>query len=495
MSIKPQFESYRYIGEVCRLRGQSIVECRLPGSEIGSILAVHAKAVPTECACADGETHYSGKMLISVVYEDGDKKICRAERGAEFFHKIDGNAVTPACFAKAALVTENITWRREGSGLYISVIVDAELTVYGGKQIEYLTGGEGLIVQSGALALCKTVCVSGETESEDEFEADYLGDILLHSENAIVHRVQAGGGQIDIEGELALNICVLKSDESVCSYERLIPFRMQIPCEEAFGHIASNARVSVKSAYLTAGTDEEKGKSKIVLSYCLAADCFLHIQEEISVATDAFSRSAEIQLKKAKDRGRYLTNTVKCTERVNGIAALSPVLDGEYTLQAAVLPRAELVCHKTERGTEAEGAVLADVLLCAPDGTHKKAELSLPFVFPVGAEGDIVEADCVVCGLNIRRKKNGETEAEATLKLCFRVFEERSWEYLSEVTEGEAYEQEEGAFSVFLPRAGEGLWQVAKRLRCAPEELQKSNPELEFPLKEGGRIFVYRQIK
>ena len=96
MSIKPQFESHRYIGEVCRLRGQSIVECRLPGSEIGSVLAVHAKAIPTECACADGEAHYSGKMLISVVYEDGDKKICRAERGAEFYHKIEGSTVTPA---------------------------------------------------------------------------------------------------------------------------------------------------------------------------------------------------------------------------------------------------------------------------------------------------------------------------------------------------------------------------------------------------------------
>ena len=97
MSIQPQFESYRYIGEVCRLRGQSIVECRLPGSEISSILAVHAKAIPAECACADGEAQYSGKMLLSIVYEDGDKKICRAERGAEFFHKIEGNAVIQRC--------------------------------------------------------------------------------------------------------------------------------------------------------------------------------------------------------------------------------------------------------------------------------------------------------------------------------------------------------------------------------------------------------------
>ena len=134
MSIKPQFDSYRYVGEICRVKGQSIVECRLSGSEISSILAIYAKAIPAECACSDGEVQYSGKMLITVVYEDGERKICRAERGAEFFHKAENGLVTPACFAKAAYAAENITWRREGSGLYISVIVGVELTVFGMKR-------------------------------------------------------------------------------------------------------------------------------------------------------------------------------------------------------------------------------------------------------------------------------------------------------------------------------------------------------------------------
>ena len=55
MSVKPQYETYRYVGEVCRLHSQSIVECRLSGSEVSSILAVHAKAVPADCVCGDGE--------------------------------------------------------------------------------------------------------------------------------------------------------------------------------------------------------------------------------------------------------------------------------------------------------------------------------------------------------------------------------------------------------------------------------------------------------
>ncbi len=288
MAIQADFETYRYVGEVCRLRGQSIVECRLPGSEISSILAVQATAIPSDCACADGEVRYGGKVVIGIVYEDGDKKICRAERGAEFFHKTEGGAVTPACFAKAAFSTENISWRREGSGLYISVIVDAELSVYGGKQMEYLTGGEGLFTQTQTQTIRKTVCISGETEGEDEFDADYVGDVLLHSEKAVANRVSAEDGQITIEGEIALHICVLKPDDCVCSYERLLPFRMQIPCDEAYGEVDVGARIGIRAAHLNASVDEEKGKSKMVLSYALSADCFLYIKEELDVACDAF---------------------------------------------------------------------------------------------------------------------------------------------------------------------------------------------------------------
>lgn len=495
MSVKPQYETYRYVGEICRLKSQSIVECRLPGSEISAVLAVHAKLVPDTCACADGEVTYNGKLLLIIVYEDGERKICRAERGAEFFHKAEGAAVTPACFAKSRLTAENVTCRREGSGLYVSVVVDAALTVYGSKQLEYLSGGDGIVAKKDAITVCRTVCVSGETESEDEFETDYVGDILLHSESAVVNHVSANAGQIEVEGELNLNICVLKSDESICSYERLIPFRMQVPCDEAFGRVSAGARVDVKSARLVAGSDEEKGKCKIVLSYCLAADCFLSVKEDISVVSDAFSTTEELLLKRRNDGGRYLTNHIKCTERISGTAALSPELDGEYTLQAAVLPHAEIVCRKGERGMEAEGIAQAEVILRGVDGGYRKATLSLPFLFPVDADGDILEADCVVCGLNVRRKKSGETEAEATLKLCIRTYEERSWEYVGEAIEGEEYGENDSAFSVFIPRAGEDLWQVAKRLSCPPEELQKSNPELEFPVKEGERIFVYRQIK
>ena len=103
MSKKTEYQTYRYTDEITSVKAQSIVECRLPGSEIGGILAVQATAVPTECACGDGEVRYGGKLVLAILYEDGAGKICRAERGAEFFHKAEGKEITPACFARGIL--------------------------------------------------------------------------------------------------------------------------------------------------------------------------------------------------------------------------------------------------------------------------------------------------------------------------------------------------------------------------------------------------------
>jgi hypothetical protein len=269
---------------------------------------------------------------------------------------------------------------------------------------------------------------------------------------------------------------------------------MQIPCEETFGRFLAGGRAQVKSAYLSVNADEESGKSKMLFSYSILCDCFVSSEEEVILISDGFSLTEELSLKRKKEGGRYLTNTEKYTERINGAASLSPLYEGEYLLQAAVLPLVEVSFRKSESGWEAEGIVQAEVLLKGADGL-KKSTLSMPFVFPLNIQADEVEGECVVCSLNVRRRKDGETEAEGVLKCSLRCYTHKEWEYIGEVMEGAKIEEEDCAFSVIMTGAGEELWEVAKRLRCEPETLQKNNPNLVFPLKEGARIFVYRQLK
>ena len=99
----------------------------------------------------------------------------------------------------------------------------------------------------------------------------------------------------------------------------------------------------------------------------------------------------------------------------------------------------------------------------------------------------------VVCGLSVRQKKAGEAEADATLKVTVKYYQKAEGKYLSEVKVLGEREQNDCAISIYLPTAGDDLWTTAKRLGREPEKLQKSNPELKFPLKGDERIFVYRQ--
>ena len=446
-------------------------------------------------SCADGEVRYNGKLFLNIVYEDADRKVCRAERGAEFSHRAEYGGGDARVLRQGGTQHGQRFLPPRGLG-----------ALYFGH---HRRGHRGVRHGAGGVSLGRRGH-RGEKESrrrssrrcafrarrrtDDEFETDYIGDILMHSENVCVSYVTAEAGQISVSGEINLNICALKSDLSLCSYERLVPFRLEIPCDEAMPKLPASAKVHVKSAVLTAGTDEEKGKCKIDAEFILSADCELYIRDEIPACEDIFSPECELSYKKEVKKGRYLSDILRFTERVSGAASLSVPIDYASALQAAVLPRAEISCRRGENGGEAEGAIFADVMLCDADGVHRSAELSLPFLFPVKfEEGCIAEAEATVCGLSVRQRREGEAEAEATLKVTLKLYKETTAEYISETEEGEAYKENDSAISIFIPRAGDGLWEIAKQLKRPPEEVEKSNPELKFPVKEGERIFIYRQ--
>ena len=97
-----------------------------------------------------------------------------------------------------------------------------------------------------------------------------------------------------------------------------------------------------------------------------------------------------------------------------------------------------------------------------------------------------------MCGVSVRLKAEGEAEAEATLKISAAVYGGGSVRYVTGIEEGEEIVPNDCAVSVYLPEAGDGLWDVAKKLNKSPEEVSSCNSELSFPLTGKERIIVYR---
>ena len=136
------------------------------------------------------------------------------------------------------------------------------------------------------------------------------------------------------------------------------------------------------------------------------------------------------------------------------------------------------------------------MLFCKEGETERGIPVSLPFSFPVRCDraraGCAVSVSALCCGVSVRQKKEGEAEVEGTVRLFVTLSSRESYSYVADVEAGDAL-PEGSAVSVYFPAAGDTLWDTAKRLGAAPEQLQASEPGLTYPLTGGERIVVYRR--
>ena len=80
MAMNTQTQTFRGFCRAGELNAQTAVECRF-GGEVETVLSVHAAATLSGAEAEDGAVRYFGKVLFSVVYEDGNVIVADKESG------------------------------------------------------------------------------------------------------------------------------------------------------------------------------------------------------------------------------------------------------------------------------------------------------------------------------------------------------------------------------------------------------------------------------
>lgn len=363
-----QTETFRGYGKICELSAQTAVECRFGEAE--TVLAMHASVSLTGADAGSGEVRYYGKAHFLLVYEDAEKRVCRAEKGVEFTARATDERIVPAYTARAELSVENLSARREGASVYLTALLGADIRLYGERSFEYLSGGDLVLKREPVTVLCAHLC-GGATEAEDEFETELLGDILLHAETAGDAEVSCEAGTLRAEGEINLCVLALKGENSLLSFERLVPYKVEIPCDAASFGCSAEARVTVLNSNLRVEADEGRGKCKILAEFTLGVEGCVYEEIAVDGVTDAFSKTNRVTLGYVTAESTGAGNADRITERISGKAALSSPVDFSDALQAVTLQRAEANVVGGEGGRRVEGVALATLLVLGSDGSHR----------------------------------------------------------------------------------------------------------------------------
>ncbi len=487
MSIKPQYNTENYFRREKRLNSQSIVECRFTQSDdLADVTAVHAHAALSDCSVSSGRINYGGRLICTVVYVDDGGKLCRIQKGVEFTHFVDGDSFAPAqnCICKLSCLKTQL--RRDGSSIVVSAVVNADIDVFVKTERTYLTSCDGAVCRNGSCALSDITLFSGASEVEDEFEVEGVADILIPTATPLVFGCECRAGVIEINGEVALSILAVRGAAPV-SLERVVPFKVEIPCDGAALGGSADCNASVEDLNVTARVDEDRGKCEISCVINLTFDGFFCEEHTENAVVDLFSRSNALKVVTSEESLNKCVGIESLSRRISSAAVTKAKLDFSCVFKAVALPACEYA-YNAEEGT-LDGAVTA-VLIYEQSGEMRSTTLTMPFSIRTDSAAD---CDIAVCGVSVRQRAEGECEGEAVLKLACRKRSESNVKLISSVEEGEALTENDSAVTVYIPSAGDESWDVCKKLRQSEKELAECNPELKFPLAGTERIIIYRR--
>lgn len=486
MAINAQYQTGSFTRTAATLSAQSMVEIKFSATDLGEAVAVSPQISLSSCEVSSGRVNYGGRLIATLVYADGEGKLCRVQKGAEFSHYIDDEALAPAQRAECILTCAKCQLKRDGSSYVVAVVADAKITVTDSAQRSYLSAIDGAICRTESGRLYSAVSFSGESEVDDDFDC-VAQDVLVPSAKALVLDCNVKAGVVEIGGEIYLSLLAIR-DGSPVNLDRIIPFKCEIPCDEALLSQRGYCRAEVKSVNVNCRVNEDKGKCDVDFNAVLGFNGRFYDEEEISFVADAFCKDCELQLDTATEQTLVDTDIKVYSERVNNLCASKAKLDYTCAFLAATLPAAEY--SRTAEGIE--GSVTA-TLIYEQGGEIRSTEINMPFEVRLsGLSSDSGRIEVAVCGVSLRQRAEGECEGEAVLKITVADGESKTISYMTDARETGAKVVSDCAISVYIPEKGDGLWETAKRLSESPENIRVTNPELTFPLTGKERILIYR---
>lgn len=480
---------------------QTVVEARLAASSpIGKVLALKADCSVSPGETLNGEARYSGKVVYKALYLDAEGAPRALDYTAEFSGSIVSSAVKPGGNAEfsAEVLDVDVTSATENE-IKAAAVVEIALVYTDSENVRYVSrGGDGVYTLDERIAYQKLEgSVNSAFTVTDEMENINVNGVVMAEARVVNVKRTAGPDCVNVSGEVVCDLVCTAPDGLIVSYRASTPFS-----EEAACHGARPEFVAVGGVTLDAVKVEvvEGESTSVELSYELRFGIKVFSEQTATVVTDAFSPTDEL---KKTVTGIEIYKATPCVD-------VQESLDGSVTLKEDMPPADNILavcgeklnvsdCKVEDGRVTVTGMVTGSIVYySAENNSVSSAAFELPFSVATGATAS-AEAKVTACGsventtVKIRRGNELDIKAEVCFDVC--VMERDTAAIVSDVTLGDPLPLNDSAFSVYIARENESLWDASKALGLTPEQVVLYNPDLSFPFKGGERVMAFRHLE
>lgn len=499
--MEPRYEVIKFGTDNQIIERTVSVEKRTDKTEdsFAKIVAVSSIVLSDSVKVVDDTAVYGGRVVFFVCYKNEDGNLKKFETTEDFTvkEKIDKETF---CGASANSLVIKTDYSFEGGTLVLRSVLAVNMAL--SKQISRsaFLGGDNVVVSQEETETSRSLGVKvGAYPIEQEFDLNFpVAEVVSQNVSTVITAVQSGVGCIIVDGECYLKLLLLQNLEKgdIIKEEKVIPFRMEIECEDAMPQMQAVASVKEKSLKTDVSVDEGSGKSTVTTTINLAFEGEAFLTESAMVVLDAFSTTENLDV--FKEEGEYFSpeKISVCDTEIVGRAQTDELPAGIRIL-CTDNEKVEIVEYrKKDDGLYIEGVLSLTAYFKDGDGVVTCKKLETPF----SKQTDCPIANCekkricVVCkSVSARLITLSEIELTASIILSVRGTDLRKYRYVKQVTVLGNKLVNDNAISVYIGFKGEDLFSLAKRLNETPENVLQTNKDLQFPLTGKERIVIYRQ--
>ena len=470
-------------------------------SDLKRLLRCRVRPCVTAARIGGDRLSVEGEATVSLCYVDRDGGIRGYEQVEPFSHEFElPRAVAEGrAEVRPRIVTLNYkTVSERRVDVRFAVLLNASVT--GCETMEIVTDVDDPSVQQQrgsrpCTAMVgsdeKVVLVSDEMTLPDD--VDSIRSVLRAEPRVTVSDVRVTGGKAVVKGDLLIKLLYVgeESGSCACAAERF-PFSQVFDIAGLTDRCDCTVDAAVVGCETRPRTDMSGMLRKVLLGARLNLGVTAYCPGEVPYLTDAYSTEREMSLTRAPlalERVAYTSNEpVTVTRKLDlPVSSIERVLD--VTNDAEIT---SVTC--TDSTVTLKGVLQVFLLTLDPAGEPMAFERTVDFTVERDLPQPVEGAECraQVTPLNvIYALGRGELEIQSELQVRLEAVEHASCEVIADVALGDKLKSRYAASSIVIcrARAGEPLWEVAKRYHTSPGAVADLN-EMSGDVLDADRTLV-----
>lgn len=471
-------------------------------SNIKTLLDVSTNLCDVRVECGNGKAIITGKICLHAVYLDSENLTCTIKDQTNFSETFIENSITSETVLN--LTNSNIINNILSSeqSLKINCEVSIATTAYINLPIDTNLNLQDSIITKKSN--CQTYCISQNINSSfdhtSSFETnDTISKILSLDTYFVCEKVVCENDYFVVEGKTTNKLIYEVIDgenRKIKELKETDNVKYDIQLAGLTKEMSIDVSFAVDKLKQEVSTEIEDNQSLVTAKNTISITGVVLKNVNIDIVDDLYSLENEVETSQSSRELASGLQNLTTSEIILNELSLSneePAID---EIISNINCCAEITNTYIKNSTlYVEGLVSSNLIYIDENKEIQHKQIEVPFL--INTKQPLETLNCFnnivsILDNRVKVKRGTVIEIEYTLFLSMTCYEKAVYAMVDNFKIGKALNLNKYDFQIFVAKQGETLWDLCKRIKISPTDINKNNKDLPLIMNGGEKIVIRR---